>query len=142
MTIFKHHHTYIKLKHFYFSFKSFIFWWIFFFSHYRNVQQTNIVISFRKQTTDWWIINYSISSVCVKETFFKIFSSEKKEQRLSCIRSTYFTISCSGINRIPVIHNISLQMVNYNSTIINGTCNECLCTMLLNLTLIFSFNCF
>jgi hypothetical protein len=46
------------------------------------------------------------------------------------------------MNRIPVIHNVSLQMLNYNSTIINGTCNECLCTMLLNITLIFSFNCF
>ncbi len=46
------------------------------------------------------------------------------------------------MTRIPVIHNVSLQMPNYNSTTINGTCNECLCTMLLNITLIFAFNCF
>lgn len=42
---------------------------------------------------------------------------------------------------IPVIRNVSLHMSGYNSTTINGTCHECLCTMLLNKTSISSFNC-
>jgi hypothetical protein len=78
--------------------------------------------------------------------FFSRFSLQKKKQRLIStqyfILLYYFAIIFSGMNRIPVIHNVSLQMLNYNSTTINGTCNECLCTMLLNITLIFSFNCF
>ncbi len=54
----------------------------------------------------------------------------------------YFgTVVCS-INHIPVIRNSSLQVLGYNSTIINGTCQECLCAMLLNSTSINSFNCF
>jgi hypothetical protein len=51
------------------------------------------------------------------------------------------TIS-SSINKIPVIHNVSLRLFGYNSTITNGTCDECLCAMLLNTTLISTFNCF
>jgi len=46
------------------------------------------------------------------------------------------------MNQIPLIYNVSLQMSNYNSTIINGTCNECLCAMVLNPTSIYAFNCF
>ncbi len=55
----------------------------------------------------------------------------------------YFEPISSSMNIvIPVIHNVSLQMLDYNSTTINGTCDECLCQMLLNTTLIYSFNCF
>jgi hypothetical protein len=46
------------------------------------------------------------------------------------------------MNPVPVIYNVSLQMSDYNSTIINGTCNECLCAMVLNPTSIYAFNCF
>jgi hypothetical protein len=54
----------------------------------------------------------------------------------------YSEMISSSMNNIPVIHNVSLQMLNYNSTIINGTCNECLCAMLSNSTSISCFNCF
>jgi hypothetical protein len=48
----------------------------------------------------------------------------------------------SIVTNIPVIHNVSLQAFNYNSTTINGTCDACLCAMLLNTTEISCFNCF
>ena len=54
----------------------------------------------------------------------------------------FFETISSSINTIPVIYNVSLQLMNYNATIINGTCDECLCTMLLNMTSISAFNCF
>jgi len=54
----------------------------------------------------------------------------------------YFETISSSINIIPVIHNVSLQMLDYNSTTINSTCDECLCAMLLNTTSISAFNCF
>jgi hypothetical protein len=54
----------------------------------------------------------------------------------------YFESVSSSINIIPVIHNVSLRMLNYNSTTINGTCGECLCAMVLNPASIYSFNCF
>lgn len=47
----------------------------------------------------------------------------------------------SSINRIPVIHNVSLEVFGYTPTTMNGTCDECLCAMLLNKTSISSFNC-
>jgi hypothetical protein len=53
-----------------------------------------------------------------------------------------FETILSSMNQIPVIYNVSLQMSDYNSTIINGTCNECLCAMVLNKTSIYAFNCF
>jgi hypothetical protein len=54
----------------------------------------------------------------------------------------YLDMISSSINSIPVIHNVSLRMLDYNSTVINGTCDECLCIMLLNATWISAFNCF
>jgi hypothetical protein len=48
----------------------------------------------------------------------------------------------SIVTNIPVIHNVSLQAFNYNSTTIDGTCHACLCAMLLNTTQISYFNCF
>jgi hypothetical protein len=53
-----------------------------------------------------------------------------------------FETILSSMNPVPVIYNVSLQMSDYNSTIINGTCNECLCAMVLNPTSIYAFNCF
>lgn len=45
-------------------------------------------------------------------------------------------------SNIPVIHNVSLIMFDYNSTVINNiSCDYCLCTMLLNST-IYSLNYF
>jgi hypothetical protein len=54
----------------------------------------------------------------------------------------YFETISSSINNIPVIYNVSLRMLNYNATIMNGTCHECLCAMVLNVTSIYCFNCF
>jgi hypothetical protein len=54
--------------------------------------------------------------------------------QLEVISSTAYTIG--------VISNVSLVVPNTNSSIINGTCNECLCTMLLNATPISALNCF
>lgn len=54
----------------------------------------------------------------------------------------YFKPISSSMHVIPVIHNVSLRMLDYNSTIINGTCDECICSMLLNTASISSFNCF
>lgn len=47
----------------------------------------------------------------------------------------------SSLIFVPVIRNVSLKIPGYNSTTINSTCHECLCAMLLNKTLISSFNC-
>lgn len=54
----------------------------------------------------------------------------------------YFETTTSNIARVPVIHHVSMSVVNYTSTTINATCNQCLCAMLLNLTMMSSFNCF
>jgi alpha-amylase/alpha-mannosidase (GH57 family) len=54
----------------------------------------------------------------------------------------YFETISSSVIHIPVIHNATLQMLDYNATIINGTCHECLCAMVLNTTSISAFNCF
>jgi hypothetical protein len=54
----------------------------------------------------------------------------------------YVELISSSMTIVPVIHNVSLQMLDYNSTIINGTCNECLCEMLLSTESISAFNCF
>jgi hypothetical protein len=48
----------------------------------------------------------------------------------------------SSVKSIPRINNVSLVMFNSNSTIINGTCQQCLCSVLLNTTSFSSFNCF
>jgi len=53
-----------------------------------------------------------------------------------------FSITLCSTNNIPVIYNVSLEMLDYNSTIINGTCHDCLCTMIMNSTMISAFNCF
>lgn len=53
----------------------------------------------------------------------------------------HFVEICSGLDSIPVIHNASLNILGYNSTTINGTCDECLCVMLLNRISISAFNC-
>jgi hypothetical protein len=53
-----------------------------------------------------------------------------------------FEIISSSLSNIPVIHNATLQVLDYNSTTINGTCQECLCVMLLSETPISAFNCF
>ena len=45
-------------------------------------------------------------------------------------------------NSISVIRNVSLDVLDNNSTIINGTCRGCLCAVLLNITSSSSFNCF
>jgi hypothetical protein len=54
----------------------------------------------------------------------------------------YFEPISSSIYTIPVIHNASLHILDYNSTIINGTCDQCLCEMLFNISSISAFNCF
>jgi hypothetical protein len=54
----------------------------------------------------------------------------------------HLNIIASSMNSITVIHNVSLRMLNYNSTIMNGPCQECLCAMFLNATPISAFNCF
>ena len=52
-----------------------------------------------------------------------------------------FKTTANNVIVVPVIHNVSLQMFNASSTIINGTCHECFCALISNTTLI-SFNCF
>jgi hypothetical protein len=54
---------------------------------------------------------------------------------------SFETISMS-INSIPVISNVSLRVLDSSSTTMNGTCQTCLCAMILNTTQIFAFNCF
>ncbi len=54
----------------------------------------------------------------------------------------FFEGVLSSVKSIPRIHNVSLVMFNSNSTIINGTCQQCLCSVLLNTTSFSSFNCF
>jgi hypothetical protein len=54
----------------------------------------------------------------------------------------HFNTISSSMHSVPVIHNVSLQMLNYNSTIMNGSCNDCLCAMFANATPIYAFNCF
>jgi hypothetical protein len=59
-------------------------------------------------------------------------------------------ISCFNLVKIfssttyttGVIYNVSLTMSNTSLSIMNGTCEECLCAMLLNTTPIVAFNCF
>ena len=53
----------------------------------------------------------------------------------------YLTGISSTTISIPVIHNASLQISGYNSTIIHGTCGQCICKMLLKHISISSFNC-
>lgn len=59
---------------------------------------------------------------------------------LFLVQQLLVKISSSRIS-VPVIRNVSLKIPGYNSTTINSTCHECLCAMLLNKTLISSFNC-
>ncbi len=54
---------------------------------------------------------------------------------------SFETISMNT-NPIPVISNVSLQVLDSSSTTMNGTCHTCLCAMILNTTEIFAFNCF
>jgi hypothetical protein len=55
----------------------------------------------------------------------------------------HFDMFSAGNSYIRVIGNVSLVMSNTNSTLMNGTCNQCLCAALLNSTMsISSFNCF
>ena len=46
------------------------------------------------------------------------------------------------IHKIGVIHNVSMITSNGKSSIMNGSCNKCLCAMLMNATLISGFNCY
>ncbi|UJR18554.1 hypothetical protein I4U23_005461 [Adineta vaga] len=55
----------------------------------------------------------------------------------------FFQIISGQMRKIPVIHNVSMQILSLNSpTIINGSCKECLCFMLRNPIKISSLNCF
>jgi hypothetical protein len=66
---------------------------------------------------------------------------------MGCISITfllfhYFATVLSIQMSFPVIHNATLHALNSNSSIVNGSCNECLCMMQLNTTMIYAFNCF
>jgi hypothetical protein len=54
----------------------------------------------------------------------------------------HFGMISSSIISIGVIYNVYLLIFNSNSTTINGTCDQCLCTMVLNTTLFSFLNCF
>jgi hypothetical protein len=54
----------------------------------------------------------------------------------------HFGAISSSMSSVLVIYNVSLVTANTNSTIIPGTCDECLCAVLLNATLSACFNCF
>ena len=49
----------------------------------------------------------------------------------------------TGIHAVPlgIAHNFSLTILHTNTTIVNGTCAECICTLLAS-TLFFALNCF
>ncbi|CAF3928853.1 unnamed protein product, partial [Adineta steineri] len=52
-------------------------------------------------------------------------------------------IVSGSLTKVPVIHNVSMQILSFNSTtVINSTCDQCICLMLMNVTPISSFNCF
>ncbi|CAF0825837.1 unnamed protein product [Adineta steineri] len=52
-------------------------------------------------------------------------------------------IVSGSLTQVPVIHNVSMHVSHFNSiTIINSTCDQCICLMLMNVTPISSFNYF
>ena len=55
----------------------------------------------------------------------------------SCLRAT-----SSGIFSIEIVPGISLRLVQDQKISIPGTCEICLCALLANTSLFFSFNCF
>jgi len=54
----------------------------------------------------------------------------------------HFATVSSSVKFVGLIRNVSLVMFNTNSTIINGTCHECVCVLLLNTTSFSFFICF
>jgi len=54
----------------------------------------------------------------------------------------HFGMISSNIISIGVIHNVYLLIFDSNSTTINGTCDQCLCAMVLNTTSFSFLNCF
>ena len=54
----------------------------------------------------------------------------------------YWETISTSTQSVAVIRNVSVVPFNTSSLIINGTCNECLCTILLQTTSFSSFNCF
>lgn len=54
----------------------------------------------------------------------------------------YFQIVGSNKRSIGIVRNITVIPLNMTSTIINGTCHDCLCALVINESFSSSFNCF
>ena len=84
---------------------------------------------------DWWcFLNFLHSS---HSAMWKIL--------ITICLIQYWKTASSSFQSVAVIRNVSMMPFNITSTIINGTCNECLCAIRLNKTgssSSSSFNCF
>ena len=54
----------------------------------------------------------------------------------------HLEIVSTSVQSVGIVHNVSVKTFIVNSTIVNGTCHECLCAVLSNRTSSFFFNCF
>lgn len=90
-------------------------------------------------------INYSINTHILdgEDRHYTFHQKRRMWQILRCFFLIgYVQTISNSMKSVGVIHNVSVNVLNQTSTIINGTCKECLCVLVINTCFSSSFNCF